>query len=99
MESEIRVLLKSPYLRARDMSTNRFSWDTVLDFLVDAVQKIAVSIAPVTWMLLTWIAVGGGRVAQLKEMKFRDPGKGHGANHIQDPYLVSKGISACQRSN
>ncbi|KAF8320184.1 uncharacterized protein EI90DRAFT_3131988 [Cantharellus anzutake] len=87
MESEIRVLLKSPYLRARDTSTNQFSWDTVLDFSVDVVQKIAVSVAPVTWMLLTWIAVGGERAAQLKEMKFRDSGKGRGANHVQDPYL------------
>ncbi|KAF8334082.1 uncharacterized protein EI90DRAFT_3121437 [Cantharellus anzutake] len=87
LETEVRALLKSPYLRARDTATSRFSWDTVLDFSVNTVQKMALSVAPVTWMLLTWIAVGGERAEQLKEAKLRDSGKGRGLNHVRDPYL------------
>ena len=90
METEVRALLKSPYLCTRDTATSRFSWDVVLDFSIDAVQKIIISIAPVTWMLLTWIAVGEERAEQLKEVKSSNSGKGQGANHVRDPYLVSK---------
>ena len=82
METEVRALLKSPSLCTRDTATSQFSWD--------AVQKIVISIAPVTWMLLTWIAVGEERAEQLKEVKSSNSGKGQGANHVQDPYLVSK---------
>ncbi|KAF8313721.1 uncharacterized protein EI90DRAFT_3022568 [Cantharellus anzutake] len=86
METEVRALLKSPYLRTRDTATTRFSWDTVLDFSVDTVQKMAISVAPVTWMLLTWVAIGGERAEQLKERKLSDSGKGQGVNHVRDPY-------------
>jgi hypothetical protein len=90
MEIEVRGLLKSPYLHTRDTAAGRFSWDTVLDFSIETVQKLAISVAPVTWTLLTWIAVGGERAERLKERKSRDSGKGRGANHVRDPYLVSE---------
>jgi hypothetical protein len=90
METEVRALLKSPCLHTADTATNWFSWDTVLDFSIDTIQKMAISIAPVIWMLLTRIAVGGERGEQLKEAKLRDSGKGRGANHVRDPYLVSE---------
>ena len=55
-----------------DIKTARFSWDTILDFLVSTVQDIAMQTALVIWMFLTLIALGGDWVIVFKVVKAGD---------------------------
>ena len=71
-----------------DIKTARFSWDTILDFSVSTVQDIAMQTAPVIWMFLTSIVLGGDWVIAFKVVKAGDKEKGKGSNHVHNPYLV-----------
>ena len=88
-ELEVHQLQKEPSLQSCRSKDSGFFWNIILEFSVDAAQRVLMKVAPVMWMVLTSIAIGKRRSIQLKEANATDKKSGKGANHIHDPYLVS----------
>ena len=77
-ELEVHQLQKEPSLQSCRSEDTGFSWNNILEFSFDAVQRVLMKVAPVMWMVLTSIAIGEGRSIQLKEANVTDKKSGKG---------------------
>src|SRR5260370_32133460 len=81
-------LLHDDYWHATSSEKGRFDWDVILSFLIETVQAILMTKAPLIWTMLTLLAVEHHQ-SQLVETRAQSKQGGQGSNNMRDPYLVS----------
>ncbi len=92
VQMEVKQLLGNDFLRTQvtKHEGGKFDWNAVLTFSIATLQQTMMELAPVTWMLLTGVALGidEERATMLQMSRTNSKQDGKGSNNTRDPYLV-----------